>query len=484
MRILLIQPDFKSAIGGFRLVAMPEPLALEMLAATVSEHELKLLDMRIDSDLEAALRSFAPDLVAVTALTTEVYAAQAVLEAVKRHNQAIFTVVGGHHATLLPDDFFLPTVDAIVLGEGEGVFEQLVAAVAARRNLATIPSVIYQNGDGRFVRNPGHPPVADIDALPLPRRDLTQAYRSEYFFLFDRGDYSVVTSRGCPYRCNFCSVWTFYDGKTRQMAPHRVLRELKAIDAPHVTFVDDNFLMNHKREQAIVEMIMAEGIHMRYSMECRTDSIVRHPELVEQWAKAGLYAVLLGLEGADDAALARLNKKNKSRVNDEAIRILQDLGVIIWGAFIVDPDWTGDDFKRLRDYVNQRQITHTQFTVLTPLPGTELHRQQVDSLLTHDYRSFDALHAVVPTRLPREEFYQHYAQLYRQTNFGPYIDLLREQKLTIEDCKRGKRLLDAMSDWHCYIAQDPVLGDVRDKGVHQGKRSASLASLPVLASPG
>jgi radical SAM superfamily enzyme YgiQ (UPF0313 family) len=313
-------------------------------------------------------------------------------------------------------------------------------------------------GDGHFITNPGEPIAVDIETLPLPRRDLTTAYRDSYYFLFDQADYSVATSRGCPYRCNFCSVWTFHGGKIRQMTPGRVLRELQAIDAPHVTFVDDNFLMNHKREHAIADMIAAEGIDMRYSMECRTDSIVRHPELVEKWAKLGLYAVLLGLEGADDNALASVNKKNTSRVNDQAIRILQDLGVIIWGAFIVDPNWGADDFKRLRDYVSERQITHTQFTILTPLPGTDLYREKFDSLLTHDYRSFDALHAVVPTKLPREEFYQHFADLYRQTSFGPYIELLREGKLTIEDCKRGKRLLDEMSDWHCYIPQDPVLG--------------------------
>lgn len=458
MRILFVQPNFKSSIGGFRLAAMPEPLGLEMVAATVNEHDLKLLDMRLDGDLDGALRSFEPDLVAVTALTTEVYAAQDVLVSVKRHNPDIFTVVGGHHVTLLPNDFFLPQVDAIILGEGESVFAAMVRAIDAGRRLEHVPGVIYRDDKGFFIRTRGTPPAIDIDALPLPRRDLTQAYRSDYFFLFDQGDYSVVTSRGCPYRCNFCSVWTFYDGKTRQMAPRRVLNELSAIDAPHVTFVDDNFLMNHKREHAIADMIEAEGVRMRYSMECRTDSIVRHPELVEKWAKLGLYAVLLGLEGADDKSLASVNKKNTSSVNNEAIRILQDLGIIIWGAFIVDPDWTADDFKKLREYVDQHQITHTQFTILTPLPGTELHRQRFDSLLTHDYRSFDALHAVVPTRLPREEFYQHFAELYRQTGFGPYIQLVREGKLTIDDCKKGKRLLDAMSDWNCYLEQDPLLG--------------------------
>src|SRR5690606_31936971 len=143
----------------------------------------------------------------------------------------------------------------------------------------------------------------------------------------------------------------------------RVVREVASAQTDHVTFVDDNFLMNYRREKAIADLIKAEGIQKRFSMECRTDSIVRHPELVKQWSEIGLYAVLLGLEGSD-AMLESVNKKNVTKTNDEAIRILHDNGVITWGAFIVDPNWTVDDFKRLRDYVSEREITHTQFTVL------------------------------------------------------------------------------------------------------------------------
>jgi radical SAM superfamily enzyme YgiQ (UPF0313 family) len=181
--------------------------------------------------------------------------------------------------------------------------------------------------------------------------------------------------------------------------------------------------------------------------------------LVEKWVDVGLYAVLLGLEGASDSALESVNKKNSATINDEAIRILKDNGVIIWGAFIVDPAWDRDEFRKLREYVNAKEITHTQFTVLTPLPGTELYRERSDELLTRDYRCYDTLHSVLPTRLPREEFYKEYANLYRQTDLGPYFDLVREGKLTIENCRTGKAMLDAMSNWEAFVPGDPVLGD-------------------------
>jgi len=158
-----------------------------------------------------------------------------------------------------------------------------------------------------------------------------------------------------------------------------------------------------------------------------------------------------------------VNKSNKLSVNDEAIRILKDNGVIIWGAFIVDPMWDVDDFKQLRDYVHEKEITHTQFTVLTPLVGTQLYREKFNDLLTYDYTCYDTLHAVTPTKLPREEFYKQFADMYKQHDVGPYYDLVRDGKLTIDDCKRGKRMLDAMSHWEYYLDKDPILGTVRKK---------------------
>ncbi len=443
---------------------MPEPLHLEILAATLPEHDVRIFDMRIDANLIDKLDKFQPDVVGVTALTTEVYTARETLMMVKKYSNDIFTVIGGHHATLMPEDFRIQQIDAIALGEGEFVFPQLIQAIAAGQGLARVPNLIWRNRDGHFTSNGREMPHGrSMDDLPLPRRDLVERYREDYFFLFDKPDSSVAASRGCPYKCNFCSVHEFYGGKTRQMTAKRVVEEIHHVDTKHITFVDDNFLMNHKRENELADLIKADGIDLSFSMEARTDSIAARPELVEKWVDIGLYATLLGLEGASDKALTNVNKSNKLSVNDEAIRILKDNGVIIWGAFIVDPMWDVDDFKQLRDYVHEKEITHTQFTVLTPLVGTQLYREKFNDLLTYDYTCYDTLHAVTPTKLPREEFYKQFADMYKQHDVGPYYDLVRDGKLTIDDCKRGKRMLDAMSHWEYYLDKDPILGTVRKK---------------------
>jgi len=457
VRILLIQPGLPEGIG-FRLAALPEPLHLELIAATVPEHEVRILDMRLDGDWASTLRGFQPEMVAVTALTPEVRTARQILQQVRSFSADIFTAVGGHHATLLPEDFCVPQVDAVAIGEAETMFGELARAVASHRSLRDVPNIVWQDQDGAFVRNARTQDRIDLTHLPMPRRDLTESYRNEYFFLFDKPDTSLATSRGCPFRCGFCSVHEFYRGTINQMPPRRVLAEVAGVATDHITFVDDNFLMNYARETAIADAIKSEGVRRRYSMECRTDSIVRHPELVEKWVEIGLYAVLLGLEGGSDRMLREVQKSTTIDTTNQAIKILQDNGVIIWGAFIVDPGWAAGDFKRLRDYVSEKRITHTQFSVLTPLPGTQLYRDRYPELLTDDYSCFDGLHAVLPTRLPREEFYRHFAGLYRQTDIGPYYDLVQSGKMTIEDCRRGKKMLDAMADWERYIENDPILG--------------------------
>jgi len=478
MRILLIQPDHRSEEVGFRLVAMPEPLALELLGAMVPDHDVRILDLRVDPDLNAMLTSFNPDVVAVTALTCEVYAACEILQKVKDFSSTVFSVVGGHHATLLPEDFQLPYVDAICLGEGEFVFPQLVDALEKERTLDCVHNLVWRHSDGRFVRNGRDVPYTGAEFIPHPRRELVADYRHAYSWLYDKPDTAIATGRGCPYRCNFCSVWEFYNGMTRQMSARRVLEEIRSVKTKHVTFLDDNFLLNAGRENEIADLVKAEGIHMRFGMECRTDSIARHPQIIEKWAGIGLENVLLGLEGISDDILISVNKRNTAWANNEAIRILHDNGVMIWGAFIVDPDWTVDQFNALRDYVHEKNITHTQFTILTPLPGTELYRQKRKDLLTSDYTCFDTLHAVVPTRLPREEFYRQFASLYARRNIEFIHECLRQGRLTMEQVRFGDRIFKQFSRWENYMEHDPILTKIGIRGTATNTtlRSSSLRS--------
>jgi len=119
MKILLIQPPLNPNIIGAGIAYLTEPLALEVIASSVPNHYISILDMRIDSNLEQKLKNFNPDIVGITGCTTDVYKIQEISIKVKEFNKNILIVIGGHHATMVPEDFNKEYVDVVVIGEGE-----------------------------------------------------------------------------------------------------------------------------------------------------------------------------------------------------------------------------------------------------------------------------------------------------------------------------------------------------------------------------
>ena len=465
MKILLVQPPPPPDYVGFRRTALPEPLSLECVGAVAQpNHDVRLLDMRLDTTLEETLNDFEPDMVAVTCLTTEVYSTQDILHNVKGWRPDVFTVVGGLHASLLPADFQRPYVDAIVVGEGELTFQELLETLDRTRRrtpddaLAAIQGLAWKRADGHWVFNAQRPLIKSMDDLPLPARDLAARYAQEYFFLFDQPHACVATSRGCPFRCNFCSVWKFYHRRCRYMSAERVIEEIEATEPRSLSFVDDNFLAHVPRAWKIIELIRERGIDKAYGMQARTDTISKHPDLLEAWRDIGLHTVLIGFESATQEQLDSLSKGATIEQNEKAMDILNDLGVHMWGAFIVDPQFTREDFRALKTYREKRDIIYPQFTILTPLPGTDLYDEREDELVTRDYRLFDALHAVLPTRLPREEFYKEFAALYRPDNLALIYDWISSGRLTMERARKAREILMELGNYENFLKGERAVG--------------------------
>jgi radical SAM superfamily enzyme YgiQ (UPF0313 family) len=451
MRVLLVQPEDPPMLVGFTRLARAEPLALEILAATIPEHQVRILDLRVDPCLEQTLEDFRPHLVGVTGYTTNVPRMLSICQQVKAADPAIFTVLGGYHATLCPEDFDCGNVDAIVVGEGEVTFPELVEAVSRGRDYHHVAGIIYRQSGSQVRTAPR--PLMRLDESVLPARDLVDAYRQDYHFQFWSSPYPVETARGCPYQCTFCSVWAFHGRKCRVKSPERVLRELENVKGDVVAFVDDNFLQNLARAERIYELIKAVGIKVKFWMQARSDSIVRRADLIEKWSQIGLSTVLIGFEKFRDEELGDLNKKNSVRVNEEAARIMHANGVDIWGAFIVDPQWRTPDFDALIDYVRRLKINFPQFTILTPLPGTEFFREKLNELTTRNYELFDFLHSVLPTRLPAIEFYEDMARLYASTtmSFTDLKERVRTGHIEIAALRRIKNLLADLTNPQAYL---------------------------------
>jgi radical SAM superfamily enzyme YgiQ (UPF0313 family) len=291
----------------------------------------------------------------------------------------------------------------------------------------------------------------------MPARHLIADYASHYYINFRKPLALMETARGCPYKCNFCSVWKFHESTFREKSPARVVKELQAIDAPNIFITDDIFWMNVRRGEEMARQIKAAGIKKYFTVQTRTDIIVKFPHLVEMWKDCGSLAIFLGLESVTDEGLAAVNKKNKACNNVKAINILKDLGVGFTPNFIVDPAWDRDDFTRLREWIEEMGAYNSGFSILTPLPGTDLWDAAKQNVTTHDWEMYDIVHTVLPTRLSLEEFYDEYSGLWRHVldvryrlrgKARTYIQLgaaLATGKVTLSAVRKGMNMAKVFS---------------------------------------
>ena len=412
MRILLIQPPSNDPLMD--QIYLFEPLALEYLGAGLKEdgHEVTLLDARLDPDIDAAVARLRPQLVGLTGFTSHRNIVLAIAERLKERDPEVTVVVGGHHATVRPEDFNRPQIDIVVRGEGVATLRAIVRALAKGPPLSAIAGLAVPATDGMLF-SPERP-YTPLDELPLPDRSLTAAYRNRYFSEWFAPLASIRTSLGCTARCNFCALWAITGGKYLRREPARVAAELQSIAEPHVFFCDDESMCDTKRMDELADLIAAAGIRKTYFLYARVDTIVRHPQLFAKWAKIGLKQVFVGMEDFSDARLTAMGKGTTVAEQAAAARILQQLGVMMYASFMVDPAYSREDFAGLRAHIRRLKLTYATFTVMTPLPGTELHRQVEGRLLSTRPELYDMLHALVATRLPLPEFYVELANLYQK----------------------------------------------------------------------
>lgn len=388
-----------------------EPLALEYLAAAVvPQHDVRILDMRLQKDLWQVLAEFTPDIVGITAYTVHVNVVKALFEQVKTWNPCSLTVVGGHHATVMPEDFISPHIDIIVMGEGVLPFREIVQRHEMGNPLEGIPGTAVAH-DNHLVKVM-HDEKPDLDSLPFPDRKLTSRYRGQYYSEWMKPLASIRTSKGCPYRCSFCAEWKVAGGHYLRRSPARVVEELAQIAEPFVFFADDESLVDSAKMLLLAKLIKEAGIAKRYFIYGRSDTIARNPELLERWRSIGLERVFVGLEFFRDEDLTYIRKGSTATDNEKAVRILQALDIDIYASFIVRPDSTRSDFASYTQYCRHLGLNYASFAVLTPLPGTDLYTEVKDQLITRNYDLFDFIHTLLPTSLPIKEFYQEYRHLY------------------------------------------------------------------------
>jgi hopanoid C-3 methylase HpnR len=381
-----------------------EPLGLELIAAACRNagHDVKLVDLQVEThaDLLRVLKAWQPDAICFSGnYLANIPEIVDLARACKTMLPDCFVFVGGHSASFAAREILDhgdSAIDCILRGEGEASVTSLLDAVADG-NLEHVPGAVAADGCGpppRFVES--------LDAL-RPARDLLRHPRRYYIGTLDPSA-SIEFSRGCPWDCTFCSAWTFYGRSYRRKSPDVIADELAEMREPGVFIVDDVAFVQAAHGMAIADAIERRGIRKQYYLETRGDVLLRNKDVFRRWRRMGLEYMFLGLEAIDEEGLKKYRKRTSLGANFEALEFTRSMGMEVAINIIVDPDWDRSRFETLRQWCLEIPEM-VNVSVNTPYPGTEIWHSETRRLTSRDYRLFDIQHAVLPTRLPLDEFY-------------------------------------------------------------------------------
>jgi hopanoid C-3 methylase HpnR len=402
MKLLLVHP---SPLMYSEIYLRLEPLGVERVAASAlaAGHDVRMVDLQVfeHRDLWNQFEQFHPDAVGFSLnYLANVPEVIDLAKAIKRSRPDCFVFVGGHSGSFIADELLehgAGSIDCVMRGEGELSTPMLLEAVGDRQ-LSKVPGAVTPAGSG-----PPPPLLPDLDRF-RPARHLARQ-RHKYFIGVLDPCASAEFTRGCPWDCSFCSAWTFYGRSYRQSSPEAVAEDLASIQEPNVFIVDDVAFIHPEHGFAIGQALEKRNVKKSYYLETRTDVLCRNREVFEYWRKLGLLYMFLGIEAIDEEGLKAHRKRSHVDVNLKALEVARELGFTVAINLIADPSWDVRRFEIVREWaLSIPEIVH--LTVATPYPGTELWHTESRRLTTLDYRLFDIQHAVLPTRLPLENFYE------------------------------------------------------------------------------
>jgi anaerobic magnesium-protoporphyrin IX monomethyl ester cyclase len=404
VKVLLVNP---SSRGTFRVLGfLLPPLGILYVAAATRKrgHEVRVVDRSVE---RGPIEFGGFDVVGIHSDTTRIDRAMALARAAKATGARV--VLGGPHPCFMADEILATgAVDAVVRGEGEGSFPDLLDAWAGGGDPASVPGLILPGDEG--VRDTGpREAIRDVDGLPFPARDLIDLSRYSRARMGDRNITPLHTSRGCPSGCRFCSSNRFSGAKWRARSAENVVAEVehlvRDLGFRAVAFMDDNFTLSPPRVLRICEGIRRKNLDVHWWCFSRADTIVRNPAMVRAMASAGARSLFIGVESPTEAVLQRFAKGIGPETAREAVRIVQSNGLDVLASFILGaPEESRRDLRATIRFARELDSDTAQFTLLTPYPGTDLYEDLKDLIREKDWTKYDSLHAVFdhPT-VPRFE---------------------------------------------------------------------------------
>jgi radical SAM superfamily enzyme YgiQ (UPF0313 family) len=496
MRVLLVNPSYPFEEFPRLLVTLPYVAS----ALRAEGHEVEILDLLLarttPEKIERRMESFRPELVGITSVTLNHHIASGIAEVVRKCDEQVPIAMGGPHVSFEIEGSFrdLKALDFIGIGEGEHTMVELARALTGRMDVRDVRGLALRDrATGEIARTAPRPLEDDLDTLAPPARDLVPLAR---YLAFD-AHASVVTSRGCPYECIFCSAPQWTGRKVRYRNPVACVDEIEELAAQgftQITIEDDLFTLYRKHFRAVCGELERRNTGIRWNAFSRVDTI--SPEIVETMARAGCQAICFGVESGNQEMLDLVKKKSSLAKVREAMRMTQDVGITALASFIIG--LPGETEATLRKTVEFAESLKEEFGslygfhILAPFPGTEVRDRAADyglEILSDDWRAYDANHVVSRTGGADVQVLQSVSDAYEETiqRYLRYQDALYAQgKLSGYELagylrRRRQTLLwkllldDAVESFAPFRSADPVAELEAAVALHTGAEPALVA---------
>ena len=439
--IVLVEPNINAVTMRFGLPAVANypPLAQTRLAGQIDDDKLAIVDLRIPGErkrFEGLLETSPPAVVGISlTFTSNGDEAIEIANAVRRASPETVIVLGGTGASEDPGAFERSAVDFICFRHGDDALGSLVRTLRATGRRPDAPPGFFRRLDGDWVLQEGARTIPMGELAPYRWDLLPRAYWKHYFQGY-RPTGMGQLSEGCPFDCTFCSVWKVHGRRVSVASLDNAKHDLASLpELVRAYFFADDIWMQASEEQLrslhdpLLDWLASDFLPSRpdvwLTAETRTDLLLRQEARFREWTRrGGLRRVLFGVEAVTNEQLDDFHKRTTVDVNSDAIRKAAEWGLFVTAQFVIPCEADEAYFDELERFLVEHRdaINVSNFTIQTPLPGTELYEEEAlrraeltdRGVVTHP--AFSLFTALSPMTLPPRHFYEQVARIHRVAN--------------------------------------------------------------------
>lgn len=402
--MILINPQGQKLGDFYRYLPVSPPIGIGVLASYLlsQNKNVKILDENVIPITERLLGDFVRDLsrpyiFGISCVTAAIERGYKLAEIIKRRYPYSKVIMGGIHPTVLSEEALQSGfVDIVIRGEGEESLSLLYEAIKEGHDYTKIPGISFRR-DNNTVHNLPARLFPDLDLLPSFPYYLFEEHLDKYNFGF------ILSSRGCPYNCIFCSQRLISGRRCRYIAPERVIKEIDLLinryNQKSIVFVDDNFTTNKERVKKLCLLMDMNRFNEKAKFHCQVRGDSVDVETLEYLKIAGFKYIDFGLETASERLMKLLNKGETVEDNIKAVKLAKKFGFRVSGTFILGlPTETEEERKQAYSLAKRLDLDYVRFNNATPYPGTglfEIAKEEGRLYIDKDWSNLNACGSLV-----------------------------------------------------------------------------------------